>query len=174
MRVSKTPDYRVFKEADLAAYCEAKHVQYDRWLDEQLAEAQPLQIVGGLRSDPIFNRLTAHIHTAHKQFIAVNPAHDCPNVLVFANSDRHCTFTGDLLGVLTGNFYGEGEVVEPIFQQFSDGRIMCEKMTIDVYVWWDTWKSDQRPRLWFWRNSQHCADTSTLLGSDPATHRKVS
>jgi hypothetical protein len=30
MRVSKTPDYRVFKEADFVAYCEAKHVQHRR------------------------------------------------------------------------------------------------------------------------------------------------
>src|SRR5580692_9805742 len=101
MRVSKTPDYRVFKGADLVSYCEAKHVQHDDWLDKKLAEAQPLQLVGGPRPDPVFNRLTTHIHTAHKQFIAVNPDHDYPNILVFANSDAHCTFTNDLLGVLT-------------------------------------------------------------------------
>jgi hypothetical protein len=174
MRVGKTPDYRVFKEADFVVYCEAKHVQHDDWLDKKLAESRPLQLVGGLRPDPIFNRLTAHIHTAHKQFIAVNPDHAHPNILMFYNSDRHCSFTGDLLGVLTGNFYGEGGVVDPIFKEFSDGRIKYEKMTIDVYVWWDSWKGDQAPRLWFWRNSQHYANASALLGSDPAGHRKVS
>ncbi len=174
MRVGKTPDYRVFKNADLVAYCEAKHVQYDEWLDEQLAEAQPSQLVGGSRHDPIFNRLTAHIHGAHKQFIAVNPRHDHPNILVFANSDRHCTFVGDLLGVLTGNFYGAGGVVEPIFKEYSDGRIMFEKMTIDVYVWWNDGQPVEQPRLWFWGNSPHYANISALLGSDPAQHRKVS
>jgi hypothetical protein len=174
MRVSKTPDYRVFKNADLVAYCEAKHVQYDEWLEKQLVQAQPLQLIGGLRHDPIFNRLTAHIHTAHKQFIAVNPRYDHPNILVLANSDRHCTFVGDLLGVLTGNFYGASGAVEPIFKEYSDGRIMFEKMTIDVYVWWNDWQEVERPKMWFWRNSQHYANVSALLGSDPAAHPKVS
>jgi hypothetical protein len=160
MRASKTPDYRVLKSADLVACCEAKHVQYDEWLDKQLVDAQPLQLVGGARHDPIFNRLTTHTHEAHKQFIAVNPRHDHPNILVFANSDRHCTFS-DLLGVLTGNFYGAGGVVEPIFKEYSDGRIMFEKMTIDVYVWWNDWQAVER--LWFWRNSQHYANVSALL-----------
>jgi hypothetical protein len=172
MRVSKTPDYRVFKDADLVSYCEAKHVQHDDWLDKKLAEAQPLQLVGGPRPDPVFNRLTTHIHTAHKQFIAVNPDHVYPNILVFANSDSHCTFASDLRGVLTGNFYGAGGVVEPIFKEFSDGRIKYEKMTIDVYVWWDEWQSIERPKLWFWRNSRHYANVSALLGSDTAAHRQ--
>src|SRR5216684_7048277 len=71
-REGKTPDFRVFAQSELVAYCEAKHVQRDEWLDKQLENAQPLEIVGGMRLDPIFNRLTAHIHTATKQFAAVN------------------------------------------------------------------------------------------------------
>jgi hypothetical protein len=173
MRLGKTPDFRVFSDSDLAAYCEAKHVQHDDWLDEQLKEARPLQVVGGLRPDPVFNRLTAHIHKAAQQFAAVNPNHAYPNILVFANSDRACTFHGDLIGVLTGNFYVEGGSVEPIFEQFSNGRIKYEKVTIDLYVWWDSWKAD-RPRLWFWHNSQHYGKVCALVGSDPAVHRKVS
>ena len=38
MRLGKTPDYRVFKRAELVAFCEAKHVQEDYWLEEQLRE----------------------------------------------------------------------------------------------------------------------------------------
>lgn len=172
MRLGKTPDYRVFQRSDLVAYCEAKHVQNDDWLEEQLKGTRPLQIVGGPRPDPIPNRLTSHIHTAHKQFIAVNPNHDLPNILVLANSDRACTFHGDLIGVLTGNFYSEGGSVEPVFEQFSSGRIKYEKATIDLYVWWDSWKSD-RPRRWFWHNTRHYANVCALVGSSPAAHRKV-
>jgi hypothetical protein len=131
IRQGMTPDFRVFKQRGLVAYCEAKHVQRDDWLDEKLEAGQPspdgLRTVGGLRSAPIFNRLTAHIHKAAQQFAAVNPNHDFPNILVFVNSDSHCNFKDDLVGVLTGNFYGKGGVVEPIFEPFSNGRIMYEK-----------------------------------------------
>src|SRR5216110_3025166 len=90
-RRGKTPDFRVFARADLVAYCEAKHVQYDEWLDKQLEKAKPQQVVGGLRADPIFNRISNRIHEAAQQFDAVNPDHKIPNVLIFVNSDRHCT-----------------------------------------------------------------------------------
>lgn len=175
MRAGKTPDFQLFRNADLVAYCEAKHIQYDDWLDKQLKEARPLEIVGGSRPDPVFNRLTSHIHQAAQQFAAVNPGRKLPNVLVLANSDKHCTFHGDLIGVLTGNFYAKGGAVEPIFEQYSSGRIRLEKQTIDLYVWRDCWTgAGQRPRLWFWENSPHYLRVCTLVGSDTAQHRKVS
>jgi hypothetical protein len=55
MRQGKTPDFRVFKQQDFVFYAESKHVQHDDWLDRQLATAAPMEIVGGLRHDPIFN-----------------------------------------------------------------------------------------------------------------------
>jgi hypothetical protein len=60
-RQSKTPDFRVFKGTEFVLYCESKHVKYDEWLDKQLADAQPLEVVGGLRHDPIYNRLADRI-----------------------------------------------------------------------------------------------------------------
>jgi hypothetical protein len=32
---------RVFKQSELVAYCVAKHVQHDDWLDKKLEAAQP-------------------------------------------------------------------------------------------------------------------------------------
>src|ERR1700756_1314742 len=72
MRQSKTPDFRVFRQTELVAYCEAKLVRPDDWLDKQI-DALPGELVGGLRPDPVFNRLTTHIHKAVQQFNAVNP-----------------------------------------------------------------------------------------------------
>ena len=169
----KTPDYRVFRQTELVAYCEAKHVQHDVWLDQQLESAEPLQLVGGSRFDPVFNRLTAHIHKAAQQFAAVNPERVYPNILVFANFDEACEFQDQMLGVLTGNIYAEGGIVDPIFKEFSDGRIMYEKMTIDVYIWWDGWKGNPRPRHWYWENSPHYANVCALLHTSPAAHVKV-
>src|SRR5713101_5796572 len=92
IRRARTPDFRVFKGKQLVSYCEAKHVRHDDWLDKKMKDARPLEIVGGARPDPIFNRLTTRIHEAAGQFEAVNPARDYPNILVFANSDGLCKF----------------------------------------------------------------------------------
>lgn len=173
MRRGKTPDFRVFKAGQLVLYCEAKHVQFDDWLDSQLNEAQPLQIVGGLRHDPIFNRLAEHVHYAAKQFDAVNHDHESPNVLVFTNSDTHCGFP-DLLAVLTGNFYAEGGAVEPIYRNVSEGRIREDKFTIDLYIWFNEWKGpDQRGSFFFNSTSEHYSALCSLLGSDAQQHRRV-
>src|SRR6516225_8956261 len=73
MGLSKTPDFRVLREMELVAYAETKHIQHDDWLDKQIKDAEPLEIVGGPRPDPIFNRLTTHIHNASQQFASLNP-----------------------------------------------------------------------------------------------------
>jgi hypothetical protein len=173
MRQSKTPDFRVFKDSVFVLYCEAKHVQYDEWLDKQLENAQPLEIVGGSRHDPIFNRLADRIHDAAKQFDAVNRDREFPNVLVFTNSDTHCGFP-DLLGVLTGNFYAESGALEPIYKGVSEGRIRDEKLTIDLYVWFNERRgSQQKGSVFFNDGSKHYAALCTLLGSDSAEHRHV-
>jgi len=62
LRRGKTPDYRAFRAGELVLYCEAKHIQLDTWLDDKLEEAAPLELVGGLRPDPIYNRLAEHVH----------------------------------------------------------------------------------------------------------------
>jgi len=174
MKRGQTPDFRAFKGSDFVFYCEAKHIQEDEWLDKQLSQAAPLEVVGGLRPDPIFNRISGHIHEAAKQFAAVNGEHQLPNVMVFTNSDRACGFR-DLVSVLTGNFYAEDGLVEPIYLQHSEGRIREEKHTIDLYVWHDDWEERERLfyRLFYNRGSVHYAAVCELFNSHPGRHRCV-
>ena len=68
---TKTPDFQVFRGDDLVFYCEVKSVERDRWLDDKLDSVVPGTTVGGSRDDPTFNRLTADIHTAAKQFLSL-------------------------------------------------------------------------------------------------------
>ncbi len=166
----KTPDFRVFKSGELVAFCEAKHVQHDDWLDKKLETAKPLEIVGGLRHDPVFNRLVAHIHKAYKQFMSVNPDRKYPNVLVFMNSDKQCD-NRDLVAVMTGNFYVEGGGAEPIYTAYSEGRIKEEKFAIDLYVWFEELKGrDEKGFHYFITNGPHYAALCALLGSDSSKH----
>ena len=174
MRQGKTPDFRVFKGAEFVLYGEAKHIQEDTWLDDQLKEAPPMTSVGGARHDPAFNRLSGHIHEAAKQFQAVNPGHEYPNVLVFTSSDRGCTFT-DLIFTLTGNFYAETGAIDPIYKNVSEGRIRTEKYTIDLYVFKDDFPGGLGTEHIYFQNkgSKHYFRLCELLGSDPLTHKLV-
>lgn len=159
-RSGKTPDFRVLVSDRLVAYCEVKSVVRDAWQDRLLAKAAPGEIVGELRNDPVFNRLTNDIHTAVQQFDAVNPDYALPNILGLVNHDKGCNFV-DLLAVLTGNFYGT-EYALPIYSQFSEGRIKDEKSRIHAYIWLD----DFRPmRVLFTRtHSEHNTSLCKLLG----------
>lgn len=97
METGKTPDYKVMRNGNLSLYCEVKNAEKDSWLDDQLDQAVAGEIVGGLRNDPVFNRLTTHIHKATKQFNAVNSDEKYPNVLAFYNEDKNSGFL-DLFG----------------------------------------------------------------------------
>jgi len=127
-RKGKTPDFRVLSGDTLAFFCEVKSIKKDT--------------VEGLRKDPVFNRLTDDIHTAVKQFDAVNPKVRIPNVLALVNHDRRCGFL-DLIGVLTGNFIAENNQMYPIYKQFSEGRIKDEKARIHLFLWLDDFKPER-------------------------------
>ena len=174
MRQGKTPDFRVFKETEFVLYGEAKHVQEDTWLDDQLNAAPPMTIVGGARPDPAFNRLSAHIHIAAKQFHAVNPNRDYPNVLVFTSSDRGCMFT-DLVSTLTGNFYAESGAIDPIYKNISEGRIREQKFTIDLYVFKDDFPGGRNNEHIYFQNqgSKPYLRLCELLSSDPSHHKVI-
>ncbi|HME42306.1 MAG TPA: hypothetical protein VKF36_04400 [Syntrophorhabdales bacterium] len=129
MAERKTPDFKVFRGDELAFFCEVKEIAKDPWLD-------------GLRSDPIFNRLTDDIHTAIKQFDSVNPDLQYPNVLAFVNNDHMCGAL-DLVGVLTGHLLLEGGGSAPIYRKYSQGRIQEEKNRIHLYLWVDSFKANK-------------------------------
>jgi hypothetical protein len=168
-RSGKTPDFRVSVNETVVAYCEVKSIVRDTWLDRLLAKASPGEIRGGPRNDPIFNRLTDDIHKAVQQFDVANPDCALPNILGLVNHDRNCGFL-DLLAVLTGNFYGT-EGSQPIYRQFSEGRIKDEKARIHAYIWLD----DFRPtRVLFSRtHADHHSRLCELLGFDDKDLRDV-
>ena len=125
LQSSKTPDFRVYIGENFAFYCEVKSIRAGK--------------TDGLKSDPIFNRLTNDIHLAAKQFHSVNPSNEVPNVLAFVNHDNLCGFL-DLIAVYTGNHIAENGAASPIYRQFSEGRIKNEKSTAHLVIWLDDFK----------------------------------
>ena len=159
----KAPDFRVFRNKEFVMFCEVKHLQCDDWLYKRLDNAAPGQVVGGVRAEPIFNRLTNHVHEAVKQFTSVNPNHEHPNTLFLANSDRVSDVL-DLIAVLDGMFRAESGVREPIPTQYSEGQIRKEKFTVDLFIWWNVWMNNEPQRVW--HPSIHHQRVYELLGCD--------
>lgn len=159
----KTRDLRVFRNKEFVMFCEAKHLPCDDWLDKRFDNAAPGQMVGGIRADPIFNRLTNYVHEALKQFSSVNPKHEHPNTLFLANSDRVSDVL-DLIAVLDGMFRAESGVREPIYTQHSEERIRKEKFTVDLIIWWNAWMNKEPQRVWY--PSIHHQRVCELLGWD--------
>jgi hypothetical protein len=131
----RTPDFKVLRAGELAAFCEVKSPR-DDWLDNQLDAAAPLQLVGGLRPDPTFNRIARHVEKAATQFDAVNAGLAVPNILAFVNHDKASNFS-DLRETLTGMFHVEGGERFETMTYISDGRLAEAKKRIDLYVWVD-------------------------------------
>jgi hypothetical protein len=136
----KTPDFRVFQGGKFCFFCEVKSIERDTWLDEQFDKAPVGTPVGGCRHDPTHNRLTDDIHTAVKQFDAVNPDLTHPNVLAFVNHEKMCGVFY-LVGVITGRFLADDGEAYPIYLKYSQGRIRDEKTHIYLFIWLDEFES---------------------------------
>ena len=93
-------------------------------------------LVGGVRRDSTYNRISCQIHSALGQFGAVNPDMDHPNVLAIVNGDDGAGMT-DLISVVTGNAYCESGEVWPTFREYSEGRIRDEKLRVHLYLWFN-------------------------------------
>ena len=169
IRGGRTADFRIFRDKEFVMFCEARQLQCDDWLYECLDNAAPGQIVGDVRTDPIFNRLTNHVHEAVKQFDSINPKHEYPNILFLANSDRVSDVL-DLITVLDGMFRAESGVREPIYTQYSEGRIGKEKFTVDLFIWRNVWMNTEPHRVWY-PSSIHYQRVCELLGCD--VHSKL-
>lgn len=170
-RVGKTPDFRVMDGGDLFAYYEVKSPR-DEWLDGQIDQAEPGEIVGGLRSDPVFNRLSKMVEKAAEQFDAVNPDRSVPNILAIVNHDD-ASHPGDLIEMLTGMFKADNGTRHPTMRHVSEGRIREAKYRIDLYVWIDGGMGEVRCYLFGESVPAHVDALCAKLGLNKTTIRCV-
>ena len=130
-KLSKTPDFRVFRDDELVFFAEVKTIDPGQWISARLTQS-----AGPTWQDPTYNRLAAKVHDAARQFEAVNPDGQQANVLIFVNFAPSTTY-GDLLSVLTGYLFTEDGRRRPLFAKYSEGRIRDDRDSIDLYVWID-------------------------------------
>jgi hypothetical protein len=160
----RTPDFRVLKAGNIVAFCEAKSPR-DDWLDDRLDVAAPMQLVGGLRNDPIFNRIARHVEKAASQFDAVNPGRTLPNILVFVNHDKASSYN-DLRETLTGMFHAESGERFATMTYISEGRLGQIKRRIDLYVWIDARTKRIQGYVFGEASPEHVRAICELLGLD--------
>ncbi|MDR3754114.1 MAG: hypothetical protein P4K93_13080 [Terracidiphilus sp.] len=173
MRDLKTPDFRLSRGGVEVALCEVKSFQRDEWLEDQLKQAAPGVLVGGLRPDPVFNRISNAVHTGFQQFESVNPAHRLLNFLCLVNHDTSAR-PEDLDRVLSGFEDPLHGCLDSTCVQFSEGRIREEKKRIDLYVWMDFLKPDKiHLRRFFFGNLETRESVCSLLGVDPAKVKNI-
>lgn len=175
MRDLKTPDFRLSREGVEVALCEVKSFQRDEWLEDQLKHAAPGELVGGLRPDPVFNRISNAVHTAFKQFESVNSDHGLLNFLFLVNHDTSAK-PEDLDRVLTGFENPRLGLFDRTCAQFSEGQIREEKHKIDLYVWLDILKNGQigSREYRILGNTEAQERVCELLKLDPAQVKKLS
>jgi hypothetical protein len=173
MRDLKTPDFRLSREGVELAFCEVKSFQRDAWLEDQLKSARAGELVGGLRPDPIFNRISNAVHTAFKQFESVNSDHRLLNFLFLVNHDTSAGYK-DLVRTLTGFEDPLNGRFDPTCAQFSEGRIRAEKGKIDVYIWLELLTSGEIGALRHVMGNPETRQTACdLLGLDSAKVRDI-
>jgi hypothetical protein len=156
----------VFRDGRLVAYCEVKSPR-DQWLDDQLRDAAPFQIVGGARHDPTFNRITGLVRKAVKQFDAVNPDRKLPNIVVFVNWADASHFR-DLDEALTGYLRLADGSKARTMPKISEGRIRDEKRRVDAYVWFNGHRRKVEGLFFTQSDILHRDAVCSWFGVDPA------
>jgi hypothetical protein len=173
MRDLKTPDFRLSQGGADVAVCEVKSFQKDTWLEEQIKKAPAGELAGGLRADPVYNRISNSVHTAAQQFESVNPDHELLNFLVLVNHDTGAKYE-DLVSILTGYWDPLRGIFDRTHMQFSEGRIRQEKKRIDLYVWMDIRTDGSLGKEFlFFGNLETRSSVCDLLGIDPARVKDI-
>jgi hypothetical protein len=160
----RRPDFQMVSFRGLVGYCEVKSPR-DDWLDEQLEQAPGGTIVGGARSDPVFNRIKRHIIKAVTQFDVVNADRSLPNVLVFVNHDDASSYR-DLHETLTGQIKAaSGKLYELLPPHILDAKLKAARERVDLFIWIDDNRKHRAIRGWLWSDvsPEHTAALRTLL-----------
>ena len=135
MQSGKTPDFRIRHNGLLVAYCEVK-APNDPWLDDLLEDAPDLTLVGGLRNDPIPNRLARLLTKADAQFAAVNVDRTALNILAYVNHYEASHYQ-DLVETVTGYFHADDGTKHATLLHIAEGRIGQAKRRIDAFLWFE-------------------------------------
>jgi hypothetical protein len=128
--VSKTPDFKVKRGAEVVAFCEVKSPQdiFNERLTDAILSGKGGIIETGYGNDYRQARcIERAAQKAAAQFRVANPAHAVPNILTVVNHDTYADVE-DFVQSLTGNFRGLAVAQQAIQSTIPE---------IDLYIWID-------------------------------------
>jgi hypothetical protein len=136
--VSKTPDFKIKRGAEVVAFCEVKSPQdiFDERLTDAILSGKGGIVETGYGNDYRQARcIERAAQKAAAQFHAANPAYDVPNILVVVNHDKYAV-VDDFVQSLTGTFGGRKVAQQGIQNTISE---------IDLYIWIDQTAREAEP-----------------------------
>jgi hypothetical protein len=125
------PDFKLFLDGGLFAYCELKSIMPYDLLSSDLPSGQIWQVE--LNIDPSFNNIQSKIHSASKQLKSANPNHDLANILFLINHNRHRN-VGDLKEVIGVPLSNASDVPCPIYPKYRNGLLIKNDLSVIDYI----------------------------------------
>lgn len=148
----KRPDFEVFNGDQIEFYCEVKELTDADPLENHFVEKSPgihvaEQFKVGDRSRQY--RIAKNIHTAVKQFDAVNPDLAMPNVLALVNWDDLCPLVElkDLLVGCVDEFNGVRVTFAP---PAAHRQIADDRGRIHAFIWIDLVPEEKPFHVYYW------------------------
>lgn len=135
------PDFRLFIDGNLFAYCELKSIVPYELLSSQLPSGQICQVE--LNKDPSFNNIQNKIHEASIQLQSANPYHDLPNILFFINHNRHRN-VGDLKEVIGVPQSSALDIPCPIYPKYRNRLLANDDLSaVDCIIFLESYDKEE-------------------------------
>jgi len=125
------PDFKLYIDSDLFAYCELKSIIPYELLSSNLPSGLICQVE--LNNDPAFNNIQGKIHKASIQLKSANPNHDIPNILFFINYNRHRN-VGDLNEVIGVPPFNASDIPCPLYPKYRNRLLINKELPIVDYI----------------------------------------
>ena len=131
LRAGKTPDFKLRRNGELIGYCELKSPRDDFIFEKP----EPGQSV--FRENlPFHRKLGGHVRKAAKQFDAVNPNHELPNIMAIVS---HCPDIDrrDLIATIAGLHIPGTERRLWMLTKHKQAETLEAARGIDLFLWID-------------------------------------
>jgi len=125
------PDFKLYIDGDLFAYCELKSIIPYELLSSNLPSGQICQVE--LNGDPAFNNIQKKIHDAAKQLKSFNPCHNLPNIVFFINHTRHRN-VGDLKEVIGVPLSNVSDIPCPLYPIYRNRLLIKDDLLVVDYI----------------------------------------
>jgi hypothetical protein len=127
------PDFEIYIDARLFAYCELKSIMPYELLSPNLPSGQIFKVE--LNDSAAFNNIQNKMHEAAKQLRSVNPGHNLPNIVFFINHNRHRN-VGDLKEVIGVPSFDALDIPCPLYPKYRN-RIKEDLPVLDYIIYVD-------------------------------------